>query len=151
MDVIKRIITSKSRTVLVTTAVYIIVLGFLRWRLSPDISTVLYLIGGVFGIFFLDGAEHIFRVQPSPFRSVVFLVLFAAVSFFIVSSSGNMLATGLVLSLYIQLLFLQIAEWNVSGNLASWYRMVEGTVSKEMQIAMMVASGLVLIIESVDV
>jgi hypothetical protein len=40
-----------------------------------------------------------------------------------------MLANGLVLTLYITMLIWQLGEWQIVGNLNSWYRMVEGPVS----------------------
>ena len=149
MDTLKRIVTSKPRTLLILTAVYIIVLGVLKWKLSLDIGTLLYLIGGALGIYFLDFAEFIFNVRPSPFRSIVFLALYLFVSFFVVTSSGNMFAIGIVLSMFLQLVFLQVSEWNSVGNLDSWYRMTDSVASRNGQIAGVFIAALVLIIESV--
>jgi len=149
MDTIKRIVASKPRMLLILTAIYIIVLAVLKWKLSPDIGALLYLIGGVLGIYFLDFAEFIFNVKPSPFRSIVFLGLYLLVSFFVVSSSGNMFAIGIVLSMFLQLIFLQVIEWNSVGNLDSWYGMMDNVASRNGQIAGVFITTLVLIIESV--
>lgn len=88
-----------------------------------------YLVGGIMGVYFLDIAEVVFEVFPSPFRGIVFAALFAVVSFFVITSSTNLLGQGLVLSLYLTMIFWQIGEWQVAGNLNSWYRMVAGPVS----------------------
>jgi hypothetical protein len=48
------------------------------------------------------------------------------VSIFIVTSSGSMLAGGLVLSLFLTVLLWQIGEWEIHKNLTDWYRMIAG-------------------------
>jgi len=121
MNNIKQIIKSKPRWVVLLIFSYILILGVLKWRLSPDISTVFYLFGGLFGVYFMDLADLVFDIKPSPFRSIVFVVLFGIVSFFIVTSSGSMFAAGLVLSLYFTLLLLQAEEWQEYHNLNTWF------------------------------
>jgi hypothetical protein len=74
------------------------------------------------GVYFLDASELFFAVSPSPFRSIFFLALYSIVSFFVISSSANAFADGLVLSVYVQLLLWQLGEWQINGNLNSWYR-----------------------------
>ena len=69
-----------------------------------------------------------FHLSPSPFRSIVFAAAFVVVSLFVVTSSGSMLASGLVLSLYLSLILWQVGEWHVRGNLNEWYRMITGPV-----------------------
>lgn len=107
--------------------------GFLKWRLTPPIEALWFVVGGAIGIYFLDAAETFFHLSPSPFHSIVFSVGFAAVSFFVITSSGSMLASGLVLSLYITLLLWQLGEWHLRGNLNEWYRMVAGPVAVGVQ------------------
>ena len=85
------------------------------------------------GVYFLDIAEVFFRLNPSPFRSVVFAAAFALVSLFIVTSSGSVLASGLVLSVYLTLILWQIGEWGIQGSVGSWYKMVEGPVAIQTQ------------------
>jgi hypothetical protein len=121
MDKLKQIIRSKPRWIVLVIFSYILILGVLKWRLSPDISTVFYLLGGLFGVYFMDLADLVFDIQPSPFRSIVFVVLFCIVSFFVVTSSGSMFAAGLVLSLYFTLLLLQAEEWQEYHNLNEWF------------------------------
>lgn len=112
---------------------YIILVGLLKWRFRPPIESLMFLAGGTIGIYFLDAAEAFFKLTPSPFRSVVFLGLFAAVSFFVVTSVASFIAGGLVLSLYLIMLMRQIGEWRVNGNLNSWYQMVATTVAVQTQ------------------
>ena len=85
------------------------------------------------GIYFLDVAEDFFALRSSPFRSVLFMGVYAIVSFFIVTSSSIALARGLVLSLYLQLLLWQVGEWRLTGSDASWYKLVADAVPKRTQ------------------
>lgn len=101
---------------------YVILIGLLKWRFRPPLESLMFLLGGAIGIYFLDAAEAFFKLTPSPFRSVVFTSLFAVVSFFVVTSANSLIASGLVLSLYVTMILGQVGEWKVSGNLNSWYQ-----------------------------
>ena len=133
MDKVKEIIRKKPLLFLLVSMVYTLAVGILKWKLTPPRVSMLYLLGAGAGVYFLDGAEAFFRLKPSPFRSVVFMALFAVVSFFIVTSSGSLFATGLVLLIYVSLILWQIGEWRVMGSLHSWYRMVAGPVTVSTQ------------------
>lgn len=129
MDRVKALIVKKPVIFLLISCVYIILIAVLKWWIHPKLDTLWFVVGGIIGIYFLDGAELFFQLSPSPFRSVVFLALFAVVSLFVVTSSGSALASGLVLSLYLQMMLWQIGQWRVSHDLSSWYRMVATPVS----------------------
>jgi hypothetical protein len=81
----------------------------------------------------LDVAEVFFELTPSPFRSIVFVGAFLLVSLFVITSAGSSLASGLVLSLYLTLVFWQMGQWQIQKNLTDWYRMVAGPVSVRTQ------------------
>jgi hypothetical protein len=149
MDKVTQIIKEKSLSLLLYTALYVIVLGFLRWKLTPDITILYYVLGGALGVYFMDIAELIFDIKPSPFHSIVFLGLFAAVSFFIVTSSGNLFAIGLVLSLFFNLLFSQVHEWMTKHTLDSWFTMVNADVPPKTQFWILIGTGALLVIESI--
>ena len=133
MNKIAEIINKKPLLFLLVSLSYLFVLGFLKWRLAPTIEALWFVIGGVLGIYFLDGADVFFHLSPSPFRSIVFAAAFVVVSLFVVTSSGSMLASGLVLSLYLSLILWQVGEWPVRGNLNEWYRMIAGPVPAGVQ------------------
>lgn len=101
---------------------YIVLVGLLKWRFRPPIESLMFLLGGAIGIYFLDAAEAFFKLTPSPFRTVLFMGLFAVVSFFVVTSANSLIASGLVLSLYLTMLLWQTGEWRAAGNLNSWYQ-----------------------------
>ena len=129
MDKIGEIIRKKPLLFLMISLVYLVTLGFLKWGIPPSTDAIYFAVGGVLGIFFLDIAEVFFNLTPSPFRTIVFVAGFSLVSFFVISSSDSLLGKGLVLSLCLTLLLWQLGEWQVRGNLESWYRMVAGSVS----------------------
>lgn len=133
MKNIIHIIQRKSSTEALTTLTYFLIVGFLKWRLSPSFPTLLFFTGGMVGMYLLDIAEEFFHLTPSPFRSIVFVVGLVLVSFFVVTSTGSMVGAGLVLSLSLTLMLWQIAEWRVASNLDRWYVMIAGPVSHAIQ------------------
>ena len=147
-DAWKVVFTRKSPLFIVVTIAYLTLAGFVKWKFAPPIESLWYLAGGILGLYFLDLAEAFFRLTPSPFRSVIFTAAFAGVSFFVISSSGSMLASGLVLSLYITLMLWQVGEWRLNRNLNSWYQMVAGPVSAATQQRLLLAFIALFIVES---
>ncbi len=133
MDKVKELILRKPIIFLLVAGVYLLLVDLLKWGIHLTADTAWFIAGGVIGIYFLDAAELFFRLTPSPFRSIVFTTLFTMVSFFIVTSSRSALASGLVLSLYLQMVLWQVGEWRVAGNLNTWYRMVATPVSFKTQ------------------
>ncbi|MBI5614398.1 hypothetical protein HY947_05715 [Candidatus Gottesmanbacteria bacterium] len=129
MDIIRR----KPATLTLIVVVFLIASSLLKWRLRPPIDALWYLVGGGIGMYFLDAAEEFFHLVPSPFKTVVFFVLFVLVSFFVTTSSGNVFASGLVFSLYLCLLSSQIGEFVHMGDVSSWYRMVDAVPAKNIQ------------------
>lgn len=130
---LKQIISRKPPFFLVISLGYLGLLGFAKWFIHPSLETLWFIFGGVIGVYLLDAAEVFVAITPSPFRSIVFAGAFVILSLFIVTSANAMLADGLVLTLYLTMLLWQIGEWQITGNLNSWYRMVEGPVAPALQ------------------
>lgn len=130
---IRDIIRRKPFVLLALSVCYLIVVVVLKWKISPTFGTVFFMIGGLIGVYFLDIAETFFRLSPSPFRSILFVGLFELVSLFVITSSGSMVAIGLVFSLYLQLILWQIGEMKFKGNIDSWYTMIATPVSRSVQ------------------
>lgn len=122
MEIIKK----KPVLFLAVSVGYALGVGVLKWGIAWPPQAALYFAGAILGVYFLDAAEVFFALVPSPFRSIVFVAGFAVVSFFIVTSSGSFVGSGLVLSLFLSLILWQIGEFQVAGNLNSWFRMVAG-------------------------
>ena len=139
LEKLQEIIRKKPRFFIVTSIAYLLSIALSKWTIHPVVNTVIFLFGGILGIFFLDIAEGFFNLVPSPFRSIVFFVAFICVSFFIITSSGSALASGLVLSLYLTMLLWQLGEWNLTKDLSSWYRMVALPVTAKTQYYIFIA------------
>jgi len=148
MEKIKAIVQRKPPLFLLISIGYLLLAGILKWNIHPNFSSLTFIIGGLLGIYFLDIAEVFFSLQPSPFRSVVFVAGLIIVSLFVITSSGSMLASGLVLSLFLTLLLWQIGEWELHKNLSDWYRMISGTVSNKTQQWILWATALIFIVET---
>lgn len=148
MQYLFELLRRKPLLFLLVNFTYLLVVGLLKWKLNPPLSSLIYLGGGLLGIYFLDLAEGFFKLTPSPFRTILFAGLFAVVSFFVVTSSGSMVASGLVLSLYLTLILWQIGEWRMVGSLTSWYRMVAGPVDVRTQKSVAFAFMVIFLIET---
>jgi hypothetical protein len=133
MQKILQIVKRKPLLFVVASVVYVLLVGFAKWQVAPPLESLWFLVGALIGVYFLDAAEVFFALNPSPFRSMVFAAGFVVVSFFVVTSSGSLLASGLVLSLYLSLVLWQLGEWQVTHSLTQWYRMIAGPVSVRTQ------------------
>lgn len=149
MDKVKEILQRKPSTFLIASVSYLLVVTAIKWWIHPTISTLFFLAGGALGLYFLDIAEVVFSVHPSPFRTIVFVALFAVVSFFVITSSGSMLAIGLVLSIFLTILLWQVGEWALMKNLNTWYRMLVDPVPPSTQRVILYISGIVFLIETI--
>lgn len=141
-------IQKKSTTAVVLGFSYLVLVGLFKWQIKPPVSAVWYLTGGILGIYFLDIAETLFTLHPSPFRSIVFAIGFVMVSFFVVTSSGSFLATGLVFSLYLTLILWMVAQYQRDKNLDSWYTMIAGIISPSAQRWILIGFIIVFLIET---
>lgn len=133
MEKIKQILKKKPFLFVFISLLYALGVAFLRWGIHPVWNVFWFLTGSLLGIYFLDISEDLFAISPSPFRTIVFLGAFILVSFFIVTSSGNAFAVGLVLLMFLDLILWQIGELGATGNLNQWYAMMKTSVSGKLQ------------------
>ena len=59
-----------------------------------------------------------------------------------------MLASGLVLSLYLSMILWQVGEWELQKNLNGWYRMVAGVVDTKTQLWILLGFVALFIVET---
>jgi hypothetical protein len=144
----KQIVARKPAFFVVVSLGYLVVVGLCKWFIHPSLDTLWFIIGGVIGVYLLDAAEVFFAINPSPFRSIVFAGAFVILSLFIVTSANAMLADGLVLTLYLTMILWQIGEWQITGNLNAWYRMIEGQVSIQRQKWGMIIFAVLFVVET---
>ena len=130
---LKQIISRKPLFFLFVSLGYLVGIGLLKWFIYPPLEALWFILGGVIGVYLLDAAEVFVAINPSPFRTIVFAGAFVILSLFVVTSANSMLADGLVLSLYLSMLLWQLGQWQIAGNLNTWYRMVDEPVSVSRQ------------------
>lgn len=148
MDKVGALIRAKPRIFVYISVAYLLCVCVIKWLTAPSLEALWFFLGGVIGIYFLDAAEAFFALNPSPFRSIVFAALFYVVAFFAVTSSTSAIGSGLVLSLYLQILLWQVGEWRVSGNLHSWFGVVSEPVNVPTQRGIFIVSILLFLVES---
>lgn len=149
MDAISKLLKRKPLFFIVASLAYLLLVGLAKWQLNPPVYALVFVLGGIFGIYFLDAAEVFFDLSPSPFRSILFAALFMLVSLFVVTSSGSFLASGLVLSLYFSMILWQVGEWQMTGGIESWFGMWATPVARSIQRIAMVVFALVFVLETV--
>lgn len=142
------VVARKPPLFLIVSLLFLALTAFLKWGIAPPIDAIYYMSGALLGVFFLDIAEVFFNLTPSPFRTIVFVAGFAVISFFVISSTDSLLGKGLVLSLYLTLLLWQVGEWQVRGNLESWYRVVAGEVTISVQQWMLIGFLALFLVET---
>ncbi len=149
MDKILAIIRRKPPLFLFISLGYLVLVGLIKWQVHPPLGALWFLVGGAIGVYLLDGAEVFFALTPSPFRSIVFALALALVSLFILTSSGSLLAQGLVFSLYLTLILWQAGQWQLTGNLHDWYGMVASPPPARVQRWILMVFTLVFFVETV--
>lgn len=149
MDKILAIIKRKPPLFLFLSIGYLIIVGLLKWHISPPIGALWFILGGAIGVYLLDGAEVFFALSPSPFRSIVFAGAFMILSLFVLTSSGSLLAQGLVFSLYLTLILWQVGQWQYSGNLDDWYKMIAAPVTVTIERWSLIAFTFIFLVETV--
>ncbi len=110
-----------------------------------------FLAGGLLGVIFLDLIEAVFKLSPmtdpesqnSAFKNVLVQVVLVPFSLFVMTSSGSLFGVGLILSLFLSMLYRQRLEFRATGNLNSWFWVIKTEITpKNQQIYLMVMAGI---------
>ncbi len=148
MQSVFTIVEKKPMLFLYISLVYLVAVALLKWFIYLPLGSLVYLVGGVIGVYFLDIAEEFFHLSPSPFRTVIFQGLLVVVAIFVITSSGSFLASGLVLTLSLTLLLWQWGQWRVSHNLDSWYTITGAHIPVQTERWIMVVFMLLFLVET---
>jgi hypothetical protein len=87
------------------TLIYLFTAVMIKWKFHMSLSPALFIFGGIIGIYAIEIAESMVKIEPSPFKTPLFYYAFILLSFFVLTSSGSFLASGLVISIYLSLIF----------------------------------------------
>jgi len=131
------------------TLSYIVFVYLVVWNIHPVGNAALFIGGSLIGMYFLEAAERFFHLDPSPFRSIVFVVLFSAVSFFVITSSVSYVASGLVLTIFLTLMLWQFGELATIKNLNRWYLMLADPVKTRTQIIILYTQLVFFILQTI--
>jgi hypothetical protein len=132
-----------SLLLLIITVSYLLFLTILRWKTNLDWRILFFLGGGILGVYFLDLADILFKISPSPFKNVLFQAIFVPFSLFVLTSSGSLFGAGLIFSIFLSMLFGQWQEFGKSGNISNWFWIVKVDFPpKTQQIYFAVMSGI---------
>lgn len=129
--------------------VYLFALLLLHWRFTFPVETIIFFVGGILGLFILDIVEVFIPWEPSPFRTMVFSILLSICGIYIITSTPEIIAKGLVLSLTLTILLLEWTDWQKNGNLTSWFQFFFGEVNLSVQLAILLGTSILLLVESV--
>lgn len=131
------------KKLLIITLTYFLFLIFWHWGLQPSLGIIFFLAGGLAGIYFLDLADALFALSPSPFKNVLFQSIFVPFTLFVLTSSGSLFGAGLVLSIFLGMIYSQWLTYRQNGNLNSWFGVIKREILvKNQQIYLWVMSGL---------
>lgn len=122
-----------NKKVLIISLIYLIFLSLFHWNFRPSLEILFFLAGGLLGVYFLDLADVLFKISPSPFKNILFQAIFVPFSLFVLTSSGSLFGIGLVLSIFGNMLFGQWQEFGRSGNIGSWFWIVKSDFNPRTQ------------------
>jgi hypothetical protein len=145
---IKQRLLAKPPFLVIIPTVYFLILIFIKWKLALPIDALWFFVGAMLGIFLLDIAEVYSNVNPSPFRSILFCGALLVLGFYIVTSTNEAIAKGLILSLLLTLVLYQYGEWLVKKNLDTWYALFIGSVPEIVEKIVLVIFTVLFVFES---
>jgi len=145
--VIDRIVKKPTLLVIIPIMYFFLVL-FAKWQLSLPVGALWFFLGGIIGIYSVDVVEEFFHVSPSPFRSMMCVIGLFIVGFYTITSTREMIPSGMVLSLSLTLFLFQVSEWRIRKNLDSWYVMFFGSAKRNVQRIVLIVTAAVFLLET---
>lgn len=124
---------------------YFVATTLLHWRLTPDLTILLYLTGAVIGLHLLEVMEKVFGGPGSPFRSVLCQATLTVMTLFVVTSSGSRLGAGVVLFLNLRYWYLQYNEFRQKKTLVSWFGQNTPLTEKNQQMYLYILTAIFLL------
>ena len=104
----------------VAAVIYAVGMIFLKW--GGIVSDAVFLIIGIFvGLVLLDVVDMLFPSARPLLHGMVGVVTISIASFFVVTSSGSIMGSGVVLSLLLRVVSEQIHEYVATGQIMSWF------------------------------
>jgi len=151
MDISRSVrrIFQKPLLLVVVPIVYFFLVIFAKWQLHFSLDALFFFLGGIISIYLLDIAEEVFPVTPSPFRTMLFVTGLGVIGFYIITSTREMIASGLALGLMANIFLFQVSEWKLRKNLDYWYQVFLGNVSTDKQKIGLLFLGIVFLLQTI--
>ncbi|HCM38085.1 MAG: hypothetical protein UV61_C0009G0055 [Candidatus Gottesmanbacteria bacterium GW2011_GWB1_43_11] len=135
----------------VWVAMFFGVTAFFHWRLSPNVNTILYLVGGVIGLYLLQIVEGVLKTSPQLLRFIPTQIIVTVLTLFVLTSSTNRLGQGLLLGLNLRLFHWQFLAFQ-TGSLGDWFRGLSSQLTLPQQknyllvlLVLMILEGLIFV------
>jgi hypothetical protein len=145
LGVVDKVIKKPPVFVIITIGVlFVLLVG--KWQIELPLQALWFFIGGLVGIYVLEIAETVFKLEPSPFRTIFFSLGLAVVALFLMVSTREFAAKGLAVSLFLNLYMLFVDDWRKHHSVQSWYNFFFGTVSEELQKNSVFLYGVVVVV-----
>jgi len=68
------------------------------------------------------------------FHSVIFQAVLPILAFFVLTSTGSMMGSGLVMALFLRTLYEQLRDFQKRGDIKNWFWQVQAEVSHRIQV-----------------
>lgn len=127
----------------IAAIVYAVVMVFLKWGTELTFDAVFLVVGILIGLVLLDVVDSLFPSAKPLLHSVVGAVIIGIAGFFVVTSSGSILGSGVVLSLLLRVLSEQITEYMATGQIMSWFATKQSVLVQ--QLTMVVSMTMLLL------
>ncbi len=129
------------RQLLIFTLIYLVILTIFHWGLHPSLEIIFFVLGGLFGVIFLDLIEAVFKMSPlatqgslnSAFKNVLVQAVLVPFGLFVITSSGSLFGVGLILSLFLSMIYRERLEFKETGNLNSWFWVIKTEITPKNQ------------------
>ncbi len=142
-------IVKKPPLLVIIPIIYFFLILFSKWKFALPIDALYFFLGGLLGVYLIDIAEEFFKLQPSPFRTTLFVLALTVIGFYTISSTREAMAAGVVLGLLMTIFLFQVSEWRIRKNLDSWYQMYMWHISGTGQKIGLFLLGMVLLFETI--
>src|SRR3989344_4517909 len=97
-----------SYPIIAGTVIYALVLSLVKWRLQFNFDILYFLGGSIIGLFLLDTIEAFLGGKQSVFRTVFFEGVLAVAGFFVITSSGSLVGSGVTLTFFLRFAIEQV-------------------------------------------
>ena len=104
-----------SYPIIAGSVIYALGLSLVKWRLQFAFDTVYFLGGSIIGMLLLDTIEAFLGGKQSVFRTIFFESILAIAGFFVITSSGSLVGSGVMLAFFLRFVIEQVTEFQVAG------------------------------------